>query len=209
MSFSFGFFDGEPNKPVEELVKYSTSWLESIRRKVSDIGSDGQELAPVIAVPRPSNFFANSTQHTICLKGLDVQLSGSEKEIKQGDQVTDIVPGKYEGGYRLWECSMDLAEYLIESHSMLGIPNCSHIIELGCGLGVPGIVAKMLFPAGQVLLTDFNDSVLRDVTWPTIISNVANLEGINCLAGDWLQMSKLLKCEGYFIYLFMLSYHQG
>ena len=32
---------------------------------------------------------------------------------------SDIIPGLYEGGYKVWECCIDLSEYLAQSHDRL------------------------------------------------------------------------------------------
>ena len=64
---------------------------------------------------------------------------------------TDIIPGKYEGGLKVWECSIDLCNYLAEqlqqqqhhdfSVDQIAIQNAlkrgGKTIELGCGHGLP------------------------------------------------------------------------
>ncbi|KAK3288924.1 hypothetical protein CYMTET_3619 [Cymbomonas tetramitiformis] len=47
--------------------------------------------------------------------------------------VSDLVPGKYEGGLKLWECAIDLIKFLsskIDTGS-LSIKDCK-VLELGC-----------------------------------------------------------------------------
>lgn len=53
---------------------------------------------------------------------------------------SDLVPGAYEGGFKLWECSLDLCRYLLTEYKadpalVLSAP------ELACGLRV-GAVGK-------------------------------------------------------------------
>ena len=45
----------------------------------------------------------------------------------------------YEGGLKIWECSIDLASFVA---SDVNVKNCN-VIELGCGAGLPGIVAAL------------------------------------------------------------------
>ena len=52
------------------------------------------------------------------------------------DEKTDIIPGVYEGGFTLWECSIDLLNYL----NNIDFTN-QDVIDIGCGLGVLGIKA--------------------------------------------------------------------
>lgn len=69
-----------------------------------------------------------------------IHLSGEEVEIdlKRDDKLfesaesgaSDLVPGIYEGGLKIWECAVDLARQL-EREDVDG--KC--ILELGCGAG--------------------------------------------------------------------------
>lgn len=47
---------------------------------------------------------------------------------------TDIVPGKYEGGFTLWECTADLIKYFSDKSCFTG----KSVIDVGCGLGLLG-----------------------------------------------------------------------
>ncbi|PVD30747.1 hypothetical protein C0Q70_10022 [Pomacea canaliculata] len=54
---------------------------------------------------------------------------------------SDLEAGKYEGGLKLWECAVDLCQYLEECD--ISMPGCS-VLELGCGGGLPGILAAKM-----------------------------------------------------------------
>ena len=62
---------------------------------------------------------------------------------------TDLVPGKYEGGMKVWECSVDLCRWLQDNHpSVMAAAQLPpeneydkgtfRVLELGCGHGLPG-----------------------------------------------------------------------
>lgn len=53
-------------------------------------------------------------------------------------RVADLIPGVYEGGRKLWEASVDLVEYLVREK--IGLEG-KRVLELGCGHGLPGILA--------------------------------------------------------------------
>jgi predicted nicotinamide N-methyase len=120
---------------------------------------------------------------------------------------TDLVPGIYEGGLKVWECSMDLCRYLYDHDvTMQG-----HVLELGCGHGLPSCwVFKMALSRQLedcwVTLSDYNEFVLTDVTLKNVFLNAKDACSISTEptltkwlsehaalgAGDWNKMSSLL-----------------
>ena len=88
---------------------------------------------------------------------------------------TDLVSGVYEGGLKVWECSIDLCRYLQEN----GISIHGHVLELGCGHGLPGCwILKQACQENStglsgVVFSDFNEFVLRDVTIRNILLNTS------------------------------------
>lgn len=80
-----------------------------------------------------------------------------------GAAAVDVVAGVYEGGYKLWEGSVDLARYLFQHPQRMLMFRGRSVVELGAGHGLPSIVAAW---SGATLLAlhDLNDDVLRDVT---------------------------------------------
>ena len=53
------------------------------------------------------------------------------------------VTGVYEGGLKIWECSIDLASFLTDQNDDIGMSKLK-VLELGCGAGIPGIVMAIL-----------------------------------------------------------------
>ena len=110
------------------------------------------------------------------------------------EEERDIISGQYEGGFKVWECSYDLAEIIFETN--LARPSKQiRILELGCGHGVPGIVAMMTIDdIAEIVFSDFNDEVLELTTWPNIILNSPSekLKNVRCIAGDWSSISNMI-----------------
>ncbi|MBW0493602.1 hypothetical protein O181_033317 [Austropuccinia psidii MF-1] len=56
---------------------------------------------------------------------------------------SDLIPGIYEGGFKTWECSIDLASHLndsihlLKSHLASDSKKTFKILEIGCGSAVP------------------------------------------------------------------------
>ena len=81
---------------------------------------------------------------------------------------SDLMPGVYEGGLKTWECSLDLAKYLVSIADMV---KDKAIFEVGCGSGIPGIVAAKL-GCKSVDFQDFNKEVVENVTFCNLSANL-------------------------------------
>ncbi|KAM0932653.1 putative protein-histidine N-methyltransferase [Dioscorea sansibarensis] len=125
---------------------------------------------------------------------------------------SDLVPGKYEGGLKLWEGSLDLVRSLWTEiqQGRLSIIG-KRVLELGCGHGLPGIFT-CIEGASVIHFQDFNSEVLKCLTIPNVNvnlesfqkknSNVKDLKAsqspeIRFFAGDWSNVHDLLfqKCD--------------
>ncbi|OWM84229.1 histidine protein methyltransferase 1 homolog [Punica granatum] len=113
----------------------------------------------------------------------------------------DLVPGKYEGGLKIWEGSIDLVKAL-QSEIKNGHLSFAgkRVLELGCGHGLPAIFAS-LEGAVTVHVQDFNAEVLKCLTIPNFNSNLKRSrdsrvdkmdEDVRFFAGDWSEMHRLL-----------------
>ncbi|XP_078401025.1 histidine protein methyltransferase 1 homolog [Cetorhinus maximus] len=94
-----------------------------------------------------------------------------EKALDQGAETgvssaiashSDLVPGVYEGGLKIWQCTFDLAGHL--SAVELG---GRRVLDLGCGAGLLGIVA-LRKRAAEVHFQDYNGAVIEGVTLPNV-----------------------------------------
>jgi hypothetical protein len=181
MSFSFNFMS---NEEPSEAGMSSSSWLQKVQSQCAA----GHALEQI---PRPKSsklFVKRFTLNGIKFRRLaDV----GEHEI---DGESDLIPGIYGGGLKIWECTLDLMKFLIEQQQSLPSRDAK-VLELGCGHGFPGVVA-MTLGYQEITFLDLNVEVIQDATWPTIIANKSdqtNMEAITCLAGDWLALSTLCK----------------
>lgn len=128
-------------------------------------------------------------------------------------QKSDLIPGIYEGGLKMWECSIDLCRFLYELYSTnadtdnrsndgisLALGSNGTTLELGCGHGLPGIMVSLLGASSQnkVLFSDYNDYVLKYCTLRNLFLNTPQQfhedlpSRVALVSGDWLQLSNLL-----------------
>ncbi|KAL2824513.1 hypothetical protein BDW59DRAFT_162401 [Aspergillus cavernicola] len=110
-------------------------------------------------------------------------------ELIAGLEKGDITPNFYEGGFKTWECSVDLAGLLVAEGVEIG----GHVVELGAGTAIPSLAlfAQMLARTGteaqstspptstststkemkrtHFTFADYNSAVLRLVTLPNLL----------------------------------------
>jgi len=182
-------------------------------------------LLPLVEVPCPDwvttpsfhpgeillDFIKRSTptgpaEHVFRLRKVDVDQHPHQLSSYTVPSNHDIVAGKYGGGYKIWECSLDLVQYLldctdsIQQHAQHRPTPEYKLLELGCGHGLPGAAALSLFSPliTHAIFSDLNQEVLVDATWPNIrlnsgadtdsTSNIGTCH-TRCVSGDWKDFS--------------------
>lgn len=107
---------------------------------------------------------------------------------------TDLIPGVYEGGFKVWQTSLDLLDYLNDSNNKHAFNN-KDVCELGCGAGLSGIFA-ILNDANKVMFHDYNEEVIDNFTKYNIYytinkkynnqsMKILNNTTVQLLSGDW------------------------
>lgn len=180
MSFSFGFFNEneDTNGAMGVVAQPTTSGT----------------FEPVVQHPPLSIFQEGGDIELTTLQIGDVELFKAVVPDTESalDKVSDIIPGVYEGGYKVWECSVDLTALLLQNQCNLPDLTSCRAIELGCGHGFPGVAALRL-GCTKVVFSDLNAEVINTVTWPNIYANCkANMHRAECFSGDWDELSNVL-----------------
>ncbi|XP_077243213.1 putative methyltransferase family protein isoform X2 [Tasmannia lanceolata] len=114
---------------------------------------------------------------------------------------SDLVPGKYEGGLKLWEGSLDLVKTLYSEiqDGKLSLEG-KRVLELGCGHGLPGIFT-CIEGAAVVHFQDFNAEVLKCLTIPNVKANLSKSSDeteksvpaeVRFFAGDWSEIHRMI-----------------
>lgn len=113
-------------------------------------------------------------------------LATDNAELIAGLEQGDLKPNFYEGGFKTWECSLDLADVLLSSFAGIGTAGeeedqSVHVIELGCGTAVPSLmlfaqILKSSSPDSEgskgtyrFTMADYNSTVLRMVTFSNFL----------------------------------------
>uniref|UniRef100_A0A0K0E4D4 protein-histidine N-methyltransferase n=1 Tax=Strongyloides stercoralis TaxID=6248 RepID=A0A0K0E4D4_STRER len=104
---------------------------------------------------------------------------------------SDLVPNIYEGGFKVWECTLDMCNYIRKNNDFKG----KVVLDLGCGAGLPGICALQL-QASYVYFQDFNEAVLKCYTEENVKMNGFKDNQVKYISGDWEDFSKTLEKNG-------------
>ncbi|XP_013398729.1 histidine protein methyltransferase 1 homolog isoform X2 [Lingula anatina] len=113
--------------------------------------------------------------------------------VRANSSNSDLIPHVYEGGLKVWECSVDLTHYL--SGLKLAFRGLK-VLELGCGAGLPGLYTYC--QGALVDFQDYNKEVLQYVTMCNVFLNTPPDHGEWCrercgyYAGDWSMVLQLL-----------------
>jgi SAM-dependent methyltransferase len=99
-------------------------------------------------------------------------------------KTSDLEPGSYEGGCKLWECAGDLIAYM--HRNLKDRLSSASVLELGAGHALPAIYAARA-GASRVSVADFNETVLKSVTTTNIRLNLdaGRWTQFRLIAGDW------------------------
>ena len=122
-------------------------------------------------------------QQINAFKKADEHLTSSVALLEAVAVNSDLIPGVYEGGLKIWEGSCDLLDYLCTDKIEL---NGTRVLELGCGAGLPGIMA-MLHGASCVTFQEYNPGVIHLFTIPNVLANMTTqpTSSMKFFAGDW------------------------
>ncbi|KFZ65111.1 Histidine protein methyltransferase 1, partial [Podiceps cristatus] len=104
-----------------------------------------------------------SVVETMCLGGTD----GEGIVSKSVSSRSDLIPGVYEGGLKIWECTFDVIDYCSEAEIQF---TNKTVLDLGCGAGLLGIVA-LRGKAEKVHFQDYNSTVIEEITLPNVVAN--------------------------------------
>lgn len=124
-----------------------------------------------------------------CLTLPQEDLSGETLTAEQNH--SDLIPGVYEGGLKVWECTFDLGELIAEQEKYMKLFKHASVLDLGCGSGILGILAAKL-GAATVVFQDYNRDVLSNVTLKNYCFNCCNDKNdvqssaeAHFFSGDW------------------------
>ncbi|KAI9336256.1 hypothetical protein BD770DRAFT_401785 [Pilaira anomala] len=189
MAFKFNFTNEDLDlEDTEENQQLESSLNDLSIDETDDINKIPSREYDILSSPLPSVIQADILQVPTVEKPIykrtlaDVKFQMAEQDTlveEQDDKEvismlnlsgnTDLIKGVYEGGFKTWECSIDMVQYLS------GLPedqiSNKKILELGCGSSLPALYLLSHSHTNRVDVQDYNDQVIRYITIPNILLN--------------------------------------
>ncbi|TDH72400.1 hypothetical protein CCR75_006911 [Bremia lactucae] len=184
MSFSFSFeFDGKlPQEAVSTAVSDAIKPLRQGERFECSPFSSNASFTTV-EIDKMTFEIVNTTDSDF------LKRTGAISSILT---TSDVRKGVYEGGFKLWECALDLVRFLEKQLRQKAIKIPLTVLELGCGHGLPGIYALQR-GAERVVFSDYNKEVLELTTCPNVFKNAQEIYSKAAFyAGSWSSMSQYM-----------------
>ncbi|NXY72843.1 MET18 methyltransferase, partial [Glareola pratincola] len=165
---------GSTDKPRDETPSKKKLCFKAA--KEHDIPENLDKVLENKVVERASDlYYVNmGVVETTCLDDADGEGIVSQSVSSH----SDLIPGVYEGGLKIWECTFDLIDFFSEAE--IQFANKS-VLDLGCGAGLLGIVA-LKGKAGKVHFQDYNSTVIDEITLPNAVANCV-AEGSQTVSG--------------------------
>jgi protein-histidine N-methyltransferase len=115
---------------------------------------------------------------------VDPEEHDASENLLSGLESGDLTSGVYEGGFKTWECALDLASLCAGLDFDAGGVSGWDIVELGAGSAIPSlaILRKHLSSRAKAVLRmtlcDYNEDVLRLATAPNVLVNYFQQAGV-------------------------------
>jgi len=171
--------------PATEIQQICEKQLHSkLKPKTYEFG---QHLLTVVDTSHLENLIMKDEEFQAILKSSHILLAAHGH--------SDLVTGSYEGGLKIWECAIDLTEFIYSGLKDLKLNmEGKHVLELGCGAGLPGIMSAKI-GATAVHFQDYNEEVLKLVTGANVKFSLENQigssNGCRFFSGDWCSFQDL------------------
>ncbi|KAF1835693.1 hypothetical protein BDW02DRAFT_629363 [Decorospora gaudefroyi] len=192
MAFSFGFsgedIELDPDEEIQDQnVQEQGQSNADVPPPIPAKAHDLDELLSTLPskISYTTTTITSPQNHTIRLPRrtlIDIRLQlMSEDDLTPtrthaGLSTTDRQHNIYEGGYKTWECSLDLVRYLLDRgprKDLDDLVRVGHVLELGCGSALPSLVLFGYAIRNELgmcfTLADYNEEVLRLVCLPNLV----------------------------------------
>ncbi|TKR78142.1 hypothetical protein L596_018998 [Steinernema carpocapsae] len=124
---------------------------------------------------------------------LDIQaaVDAKDRELVEYLRTHDIKEGIYEGGFKVWEGALDLANFLLSEECAYSLDG-KEVLDIGCGAGLLGILAKKK-NGSRIVMQDYNEAVLNCFTRNNFNINGVDTDHVEFVHGDWADVANSMQ----------------
>lgn len=115
---------------------------------------------------------------------VDPEEHDTSENLLSGLESGDLTSGVYEGGFKTWECALDLASLCAGLDFGSDATSGWDIVELGAGSAIPSLAILRRYLGSRakailrMTLCDYNEDVLRLATAPNVLVNYFQQAGV-------------------------------
>jgi hypothetical protein len=126
--FKFNFFP--ENKEEKEVIEDDNESADDIKESkcIEVTKKQYTEYTENLSTEKFEIFVSN-----------DVEFGYISNLSTNDDKESDLISGEYEGGFKIWECTYDIADYFTSSQE--NIFQDKNVCDLGCSAGLMGLLA--------------------------------------------------------------------
>lgn len=145
--FKFNFSSEQPDGADEKISEVKTIGDNNgdlaASKKIEITDEEYQELVEIVKESKANCFMSG-----------DMEI-GYLDNSTMTDSDSDLIPKVYEGGFKIWECTQDLADYFTGLDENQNEFRDKKVCDLGCSAGILGIIALV----NEASRVDFQDYV--------------------------------------------------
>ncbi|KAF2017891.1 hypothetical protein BU24DRAFT_420946 [Aaosphaeria arxii CBS 175.79] len=201
MSFSFGFSGDDIEEDPNDVLTASRD--EDVQMEGVETGQGAERIPArshtldellstlpdklsysILKTTSPKGNISHLPRRELFDIRLQLMAEDDSSSTIAGLDASDVQTNVYEGGYKTWECSLDLISYLLDRgprKDLDDMARVNHVIEMGCGTALPSLLLFQYAIKNQLsmnfTLTDYNFDVLRLVTVPNLLLTWASTLG--------------------------------
>ncbi|XP_076266358.1 histidine protein methyltransferase 1 homolog [Rhynchophorus ferrugineus] len=202
--FNFSRQDSDESNVEKTEEKSNRNWLECI-----EVLRDTNEDTVI------QDIFANCEVNTLQCSDINIEYfatvdvlnifrTSDNESIKKlsvmcaDESHSDLQESVYEGGMKIWECTFDLINYLVEDKVPL---EGRHVLDLGCGAGLIGLLC--LRSGCSCTFQDYNVEVLKYVTMSNVqLNDEEYCKKCKFYSGDWDSFADYTRTNEKYDYIF-------
>ena len=154
--------------------------------------TSSDSFSPVVVPELIGLTYPSSNSSSSSVSSLPLRRCLQQPTPSRIDETSDLTPGVYEGGLKVWECSIDLVSFMRSREGLAVLSSAlspgaadrvpPSVLELGCGHALPAVhlyrsilqeaKASGRKEGARLVLSDFNEEVFGSAAVPNLVAAI-------------------------------------